>query len=446
MAVANERAVKYAELTDEHIVDVKKGIELFVKSNEYWDRFVHHSSVPRGHKEYTSRRLIAPKVKKEDIRKRAELVAPRPSKIAVMTVTKTVDNYGDKALYTREDLQYHFDNTVGNIRATLQEIAVQKLDLIKGEPFFKSKAIITPVNDGSGNPKILLTAEKAAIILRKNKANRWDGQHFLAHITPEELNLLRAEIAAKGDRLSEPVKKELDGRTYDVYTYGDFMYSVTVSDLMYKNASTQYIVFMGKRGIDGQSPVDVAKLQGESGIEVINNGLGSGVLVDEDGNYTADDNKQQGSVAINMDGLGACVSDDLCILDCEFAAEEIKGIELPLSQLSGYLSHSGAEIEVGLTAGSNTALTVEGARFDSTASKYYGSAGTILAVKVAGNSGYTLGTVNASKWSATYKNANGGDNIDAEILGFGDSFKTMLVRVPANAYSFAVACTATASA
>ena len=339
MAVQNVNAVKYAELTDEHIKDVKKGIELFVESNEYWDKFVHHSSVPRGHKVYTSRRLIAPKVEKGSISTRAEFVAPRPTKIAVATFEKTVANYGDKAIYSREDLQYHFDNTVANIRATLQEIARQKLDLIKGEPFFKSKATISPV----GSPaSILSTAEKAAIILRKNKALRWDGTHFLAHITPEILNMLRAEIAAKGDRLSEPVKKELDGRTYDVYSYGDFMYSVTVSDLMYKNSSTQYIVFMGKRGIDGSSPIDVAKLEGESGIEVINNGLGSGVLVDEDGNYTSDDNKQQGAVAINMDGLGACVSDDLCILDCEFTASEISKSVIDLADLSGYVSTSPA--------------------------------------------------------------------------------------------------------
>lgn len=339
MAVQNANAVKYAELTDEQIKDVKKSIEMFIESEEYWDKFCHHSSVPRGHKVFSSRRLIAPKVAKEDIKERQEFVAPRPSKIAVATFEKTVANYGDKAIYSREDLQYHFDNTVANISATLKEIARQKLDLIKGEPFFKSKATISPV----GSPaSILATAEKAAIILRKNKASRWDDTHYLAHITPEILLKLRAEVSAKGDRLSEPVKKELDGRTFDTYSYGDFMYSVTVSDLMYKNASTQYIVFMGKRGIDGTSPVDVAKLQGESGIEVINNGLGSGVLVDEDGNYTSDDNKQQGAVAINMDGLGACVSDDLCILDCEWSENEISGSMVDLADRSGYVSTSPA--------------------------------------------------------------------------------------------------------
>ena len=339
MSVQNINAVTYAELTDEHITDVKKGIELFVESNEYWDKFVHHSVVPRGKRVYTSRRLIAPKVKKEDISVRAEFVAPRPSKIAVATFTKTVSNYGDKAIYSRDDLQYHFDDTVSNIRATLQEIAIQKLDFIKGDPFFKSKATISPVSV-NGTPSILATSEEAAIILRKNKVKRWGDGLYLAHITPEELKALRAEIAAKGDRLSEAVKKELDGRTYDVYPYGDFMYSVTTSDLMYKNSSTQFIIFMGKRGVDGNSPIDVSKLEGESGIEVINNGLGSGVLVDEDGNYTSDDNKQQGSVAINMDGLGACVSDDLCILDCEWSISEIGPTAYVPSGLSGFVSMS----------------------------------------------------------------------------------------------------------
>ena len=336
MAVANDNAVKYAELTDEHIKDVKKGIELFVKSNEYWDKFVHHSSVPRGHRVFTFRRLIAPKVRKEDIKPRAEFVAPRPTKIAVATFERTVNNYGDKAIYSREDLQFHFDNTVANIRATLQEIAVQKLDLIKGAPFFKSKATVTY------DTSILKTAKTAAIILRKNGAKRWDGAHYLCHITPEGLMKLQGEIEALGARLSEPVKKELDGRTYDVYPYGDFLYSVTISDLMYKNASTQYLVFMGRRGIDGNSPIEVPKLEGESGIDIYDNGLGSGVLLDEDGNYTSDDNKQQGSVAINMDGLGADVNDDLCILDCEVSINEISKTILNQAEKSGYSSTSPA--------------------------------------------------------------------------------------------------------
>ncbi len=456
MAIANEQAVKYQELTDEHIKDIKVGIEKFVQSNEYWDRFAHHSTVPRGKKIYTSRRLIAPKVNKEDVKPRAELVAPRPSKITVATFEKTVDNYGDKAIYSREDLQYHFDDTVANIRTTLQEIAIQKLNIVKGKAFFQSRATVTAVNDGNSQPSILLTSEQVAIIFRKNKVKRWDGKLFLAHITPEELKQLRAEIEAKGARLSEPVKKELDGRTYDGYEYCDFFYSVTADDLMYKNDTTQYIVYMGRRAIDGQSPVDVSKLKGESGIEVINNGLGSGVLIDEDGNYTSDDNKQQGSVAINMDGLGACVSDDLCLLDCEFTIDVIKASALPLSDMTGYVSHSGNEVEVGLTGTTYTELSVNGARHDATAGKYFASGSTIIEVVVAAAATKTLGSVTKANWSGYYYLDKSDKDADTdasattnqkpvEFIAFIDSNKKALVRVPANAYEFKIDCAATAS-
>lgn len=334
--LANKNAVKYAELTDEHIKDIKRDVELFIKSEEYWDRFAHHSTVARGHKTFSSRRVIAPKVSKDEIQPRAEFIAPRPTKIAVATFEKTVQNYGDKAIYSREDLQYHFDDTVNIVSATLKEVAVQKLDIIKGKAFISSKAIITY------DTSLLNTLENAAIIFRKNKVKRWDGVHYLAHLTPEMLKKLRAEIAAKHGEISEPTKKQLDDVATAIGSYGDFMFSVTTSDLLYKDDSTQILVLMGKRGIDGESPVDVAKLEGESNIELINNGLGSGILEDVDGNLTTDDNKQQGSIGINMDGLGAAVSDDLCILNCEVAVAAINGPALDLAERTGFVSTSPA--------------------------------------------------------------------------------------------------------
>lgn len=447
MAVANENAIKYAELTDEHIKDIKKGIEMFVGSEEYWDRFANHSAVPRGHKVFTYRRLIAPHVKPEDIRPRAELVAPRPAKIAVATFEKTVQNYGDKFIYTKEDLQFHFDDTVKNARATLQEIAVQKKDIIKGKAFFQSRAIISPVSV-NGSESIIATAENAAIILRKNKAKRWDGTHYLAHITPEGLKKLRAELDARGASLTEDTKGKLENVLTAVGSYGDFTYSVTTSELMYKNDTTQYIVFMGKRGIDGKSPVDVSKLEGESDIQVINNPLGSGVLVDEDGNYTSDDNKQQGSVAINIDGLGSVVSDDLCILDCEFSIDVIKGTALPLASQTNYVSHSGNEVEATLTAGSNTEFILTGFRHDTTASKDYASGNTIVSVQVVAATGKTLGTVNANNWTVTYKNLSGEDAITADVLAVTKTVKandTVIIKVPNNASVFTITSAATAS-
>jgi len=439
--------VKYAELTDEHIADVKRNIELFVKTDEYWDKFAHHSIVPRGHKTFTSRKLIQPKVKKEDIQPRAELIAPRPSKMAVSTFEKTVQNYGDKAYYTREDLQFHFDDTVDNLAMTLKEIAVQKLDLIKGQAFIQSRAVI------SYDTSLLNTLENAAIIFRKNKVKRWAGNYYLAHVTPEMLKQLRAELAAKGVVLDEKTKVKLAEGLESIGSYGDFTFSVTTSDIVYKSATVQYLVLMGRRGIDGESPVDVSKLEGESGIDVFNNGLGKGVIEDEDGKIVADDNKQKGSIAINMDGLGACISDDLAILNCEVTINEVKESPLALGNRHGFVSRSGNEILITESAGTKTHFKYDaGVRIDTADSnKAYASGNTVISVQVLADEGEAFSggaaPANAANWSATYKLVSGGDDINAEILAVvktAVNYDTLIVRVPDKAYSFTIASVATA--
>ena len=337
MATANEGAVKYAELTDEHNTDIKQGIELYVKSEEYWDKFAHHSSVPRGHKTFTSRRLIQPRVKPEDVKPRAELIAPRPHKFSVMTFSKTVNNYGDKAYYTKEDLQYHFDETLNNLRFTLQEIAIQKLDIIKGKAFINSRAII------SYDTSITKTLDNAAMVFRKNKVKRWANGRYLAHVTPEMLTTIRAELEARKEILTEAKKGEIEGVDTAIGTWRDWVFSLCTSELVYKdNGTKQILVLQGRRAIDGEPGVDVAKLEGESNIDVFDNGLGHGILEDEDGKLTTDDNKQMGSVAINMDGLGSAVSDDLAILNCELTLAEVSGTVLNNSELTGYVSQSPA--------------------------------------------------------------------------------------------------------
>ena len=454
MSVQNISAVKYAELKDEQIIDINKYLEMFVPTEEYFDKFVHHSSVPKGHKTYQSRILVAPKVKESDITPRAEFVAPRPSKIAVKTIERTIASYGDKAIYSREDLQYHFDDTVKSITATLKEIAVQKLDWIKGKAFVSSRCILDPVVV-SGSESILETAEEAAIIFRKNKVKRWDGAHYLAHITPEGLRELRKEVAARKEVLSEPVKKELDGRTYEYYSYGDFYYSVTAHDIMYVkegNTEKQYVIFMGRRENDGESPIDVAKLQGEPNIELINNPLGSGILEDADGNLTADDNKQQGSVAINMDGLGACVSDDLCVMRCKFTLNFVSDYvyennDHPSFDVTGnkdmVVGKSGKGMDYGLwtvstSAGSHTALTLSGV---DASNKAY--SGTIVKATVAAASGYHFAENVPTKanWTATYDSTK-----KAKILAIVENNTVAIVEVPngdVTTKTLTIACAAT---
>ena len=99
------------------------------------------------------------------------------------------------------------------------------------------------------------------------------------------------------------------------------------------------MVLMGKRGIDGNSPIAYSVQQG-GGLEVINNPLGSGVLEDEDGNITSDDNKQVGSIGINLNGVSAEVEDDFAILTCEVSVAKISGTIKDANELNLYQSQS----------------------------------------------------------------------------------------------------------
>lgn len=321
-------------LPDECVDDIGENIEKFIETAEYWDKFCHHSTVKKGHKKFSYRRLIRPDVRVEDIREMAELVAPRPTKIALATFEKSVANYGENGEYTREDLMFHLDNTVLSLTATLKEKMRQTLDIVKGKEFISSRAII------SYDTSLLNTLENAAIIFRKNEVNRWANGYYLAHLTPEMWKQLKAEVRANKESLDDKTKVNINGKEEEFSVYGDWMFSITTSKVVYKSATKQILVLQGRRGIDNESGVEVSKMEGYGKTEFGDNGLGDGLIYDEDGNLTNDKNKQKGSCYINALGIGVAISDDLAILNCEVTINEISRSVIDLADRHGYVSTS----------------------------------------------------------------------------------------------------------
>lgn len=323
-------AQTYAEMTDEQIAAVKRRIETFAKSREFFNKFCHPVNFDRGSKTMKVRRVVRPKVKPEDIKPAQELVAPRATKAAVETFVRSIDIYDDKFVYSREDVLFGYDDIVKIGGDTLAEIFTQKLDYIKGNPFIKSACT------ASYDTSRLKTLANVAIILKKNGAIPWANGRFLAIVTPETLEGIRVELEAKGSSISEPTKEDIDSGI--IGHYGRWDFAECPSDLLQKSASVHYMVCMGRRP-NGDSPVDVAKMKD---VEVYNNGLGSGVVLDEDGNYTSDDNKQKGSIAMTAPGLGAYVNDDLCIIDVEVSETTIGESAINQAEKTGFESISPA--------------------------------------------------------------------------------------------------------
>lgn len=331
MSTTVQSVVKHQDLTDEQITLIQKRIVEGAKAEEYFDQFCEHEPWKPGSKTMSYRRLIMPKVKKEDVVPATEGVAPRPTKIAYATFEVSVDDYRDKVPYSDESKRYNYDDVVRDAGATLAYKFTQKLDYIKGNPFISSHATITPEDT------VTATMRKAKLILgpSKNKAKHWVGGSYLMMATPEVIEKFQDELEAKGSSLDEATKEELAKGA--IYKKKGFVISECPSDLLQKDANTHYIVFMG-RTYEGKSPVTCRKM---GDVEVINNPLGSSVLLDEDGNITSDDNKQQGSVAMNALGLGAAINDDMCILVCEFPINTVSGTDLAMSGRTGYVSSSG---------------------------------------------------------------------------------------------------------
>lgn len=329
MANTVNEAVRHQDLTDQQIITIKRKIVAQARAQEYFDRFCEHERWEAGSKTLSYRRNVFPKVRPEDVKPAQEGVAPRPTKIAYATFQTTVADYRDKVVYTDESIRYNFDDVVRDSGDTLSYLFAKKLDYIKGKPFLSSKAVITP------SETIEKTMRRAKIILTKNQAQHYARGKFLMMTTAEVVDTLVQELEAKGAALSEATKEELADAT--IAKRNGFEITECPSDLFYTTDGYQYIVFIG-RTPEGKLPV-VTYSMGD--VEVINNALGSSVLLDEDGNITSDDNHQQGSVAVNAKGLGAAVTDDMCILVCKFKLDEIAGTNLAMSERSEYVSSSG---------------------------------------------------------------------------------------------------------
>lgn len=334
--MATQNFVKHTDLTDEQIAHVKKKIITQAQKDEYFDQFCEHENWEAGSNTMNVRRLIYPKVSPDQVKPATEGVAPRPTKIEYATYKVAVADYRDRFNYTDESVRYNFDDVVRNGGSILAYAFKQKLDYIKGKPFISSKATLTAE---TGTSPLIKTMRKAKIVLGKNEAKKWSGANFLMIATPETIEILQDELEAKGSALDEATKEELAQGA--VYRKKGFMISECSSDLLQKSSTHHYVIFLG-RTPDGRKPVTCRKM---GDVQVINNPLGSGVLPDEDGNITDDANHQVGSVAMNALGLGAHISDDMCILVCEFPVTTIAGTNLTASGRTGYVSSSSSPAE-----------------------------------------------------------------------------------------------------
>lgn len=319
---------KYEDLTDQHVAHIQKQVLYGAQSEEFFSQFNDHREWKPGSDTLKYRKLIFPKVAKESVKPSAEGIAPRPTAMEYATFQVKVGIYRDRINYTDEAIKYSVDDVVSDAAVSLKNIAVEKLDIIKGTPWVSSKASITAAKT------IVETMRKARIQLIKNKAKPWAQGDFLMMCSPEVMAALEMELEGKTS-LDESTKKDIVNAKVR-NKYGFDIVECPSELLNNSDGTTHMLVFAGKNP-QGLSPVSDYKLKE---IEIKRNKLGTGILLDEDGKVTDDANGQVGSVAMNIPGLGAAINDDLCILNCKWTVTTVNEstAQPALATQTGYVS------------------------------------------------------------------------------------------------------------
>ncbi len=257
-----------------------------------------------------------------------ERVAPQALSLTYAKVEYSASDYGTKIGYTAKEVYENADDVVHDCGDELARWVVELKNRKRIEALASSKSVITPADT------VMATFLKARGLFLKKKGfvKRFDNMNWLAVTTTEIAEKLAEELlAANGTNYGLPESAKVDLMNGEVDNFKGFaVRTVDVDDYMsFTNESTnyQYIFFIGKPR-DGGLPAAEYKLDGGAGYQLYNNGLGSGLLTDKDGNLTTDDNHQQGTIAVNLRKLADVVTDDTCILVCKFALANIDTTEV----------------------------------------------------------------------------------------------------------------------
>jgi N4-gp56 family major capsid protein len=309
--------VLHSDLTDEQITYIEKAIKETVKHEPFWDKFCDHVNIPAGNSDYKYRKLVL--TDPTAIQELAEGVTPSAEKMTYATFDCKVKDCGRWIEYTDADVRYNPDSIVDNAHTVLANDAVTDIDLIQGAAFLKSACTLTT------NPDFLALLVKAGIVLRKNKAKPFINGRYVAIVTPETAGNV---LIAYKDAITHTSENNaiIDGYLGEL---GGFVLYQNSDAVMYKDATTGYVVFMGK-DFNGQLPVSTNSI-GESGVKVYDTPLGS---------LGNDPLHQRGAVGYKFN-LGAAVrADEALLISTQVIAQVTESVNPAESTKTGYVSSS----------------------------------------------------------------------------------------------------------
>ena len=322
MALTNT-GISHADLTPQQIDDIARRIKLDVAQDKPDFEEVFTDKVwPEGKESVNYRVLIHQAISKDEVDSFTlkEFTAPTSRGLKYANFSEHTTSYGTDYEYSWEDIEGNADDIIPDIKDELKGWTLEMLTFIYGKALLSTRSTMKKISAGDGSYALLKAYRRARMIFTKLGINKWNGGQWLAYVPVEVSDKLSEEhIAAYGgkDLPQKQVMEDIDGycgsfKGFTIKNPAKLGESVLVNEV---NGVVQgyYMIFVGLTPTS-RKPGERFHKAGESGIEVIPNPLGSGVVEDANGKIKNDNNHQKGSVAENMKYVSAHILDDRAVL------------------------------------------------------------------------------------------------------------------------------------
>jgi N4-gp56 family major capsid protein len=297
--------VKHSELSIQQIAHIQKDVLVSLNKDTFWDKFCSHTKIEEGVDSVEWRKLNVPDLTASQITNLTEGVTPDSLNMTYVKFKVSPVDYGNWIAYTDKSKRYNYDDVVRDAKLILSSDAHQQAEFRKGQQFIAGTCTMDKKDT------FLKTLLAARTILKKNKVKPISGQKYGCILSAEQAADVLVEYA---NQITHTSQKEsvIDGYLGEL---GGFILFETTHEVIYKDATTAYCLFIGKS--DFGMPVQTVSF-GNSSVEVYDNGLGSIPQYDEATGLRPDALHQRGSVGYKVMGFAARILADEAIIRSEY--------------------------------------------------------------------------------------------------------------------------------
>lgn len=296
--MANEKYATHADFTIEQHDYIQKNIRVVGKKDAFWSAFTMKDTMPKADKIKYRHQILLSKGKVNVL---TEGYTPDPTSVAVVEFSESVFNIGSWFKYTREARDLNIDSVVEMGSNQLAFERLEDLETIRSTAFMGTTVAATKESTWEA------TLLKIKTQLKKNKAKPDSDGNFIFIAPGEIMNAITVELGDKLKAVPAGEKGILRGFIGAccgfkfVENDDDVLYTSTTAD----NVTTDYAIALAiGRNQFGEWPVRERSYAGTND-HVANIGC----------NPSKDDPLGQfGLVSSRIDGVGAVLTDEQCVV------------------------------------------------------------------------------------------------------------------------------------